>query len=237
MATYVLVHGSAHGGWCYQELARLLRAQGHDVYTPTLTGLGERAHLLSADVDLELHVTDVANVLFYEDLHDVVLVGHSYGGLVITGAADRAIDRVGHLVFLDAITPVNGESLLDFGGGVETVRDTLRVVDGVELVLFPGTGPLPTHGLTDPDQIAWAAPRLTPHPWKTYLQPLELRNESAVWAIPQTHIVASPPLAEQHPERLAAARDAGRVFFIDTGHDVMMTEPDAVADILLGISE
>ena len=154
---------------------------------------------------------------------------------MITGAADRAIDRVGHLVFLDAITPVDGESLLDFGGGVETVRDTLRVVDGVELILFPGTGPLPTHGLTDPDQIAWAAPRLTPHPWKTYLQPLELRNGSAVWAIPQTHIVASPPLAEHHPERLAAARDAGRVFFIDTGHDVMMTEPDAVAEILLAI--
>ena len=147
MATYVLVHGSAHGGWCYQAVARLLRAQGHDVYTPTLTGLGERSHLL-----------------------------------------------------------------------------------------FPGTGPLPTHGLTDPDQIAWASPRLTPHPWKTYLQPLRLGNESEVWAIPQTHIVASRPLAEHHPERLAAARDAGRVHFIDTGHDVMMTEPDAVAEILLGVA-
>lgn len=236
MATYVLVHGSAHGGWCYQDLARLLRVQGHDVYTPTLTGLGERAHLLSTDVDLDMHVTDVANVLFYEDLHDVVLVGHSYGGLVITGVADRVTDRVGHLVFLDAITPANGESLLDFGGGVDSVRDTLRVVDGVELVLFPGTGPLPTHGLTDPDQIVWAHERLTPHPWKTYLQPLILQNEATVWAIPQTHIVASRPLAEVHPERLAAARDAGRVFFIDTGHDVMMTEPVAVAEILLGIA-
>ena len=234
MATYVLVHGSAHGGWCYQDLARLLRAQGHDVYTPTLTGLGERAHLLSADVDLETHITDVANVLFYEDLHDVVLVGHSYGGLVITGAADRAIDRVGHLVFLDAITPIDGESLLDFGGGVETVRDTLRVVDGVELVLFPGTGPLPTHGLTDPDQIAWAHERLTPHPWKTYLQPLESATSRRCGPSPRPTSWRLP-LAEHHPERLAAAREAGRVFFIDTGHDVMMTEPDAVAEILLAI--
>ena len=131
MATYVLVHGSAHGGWCYQDLARLLRAAGPRRVHADAHRLGRAlAPAVGPDVDLETHITDVANVLFYEDLHDVVLVGHSYGGLVITGAADRAIDRVGHLVFLDAITPANGESLLDFGGGVETVRDTLRVVEG-----------------------------------------------------------------------------------------------------------
>src|SRR6185295_9033166 len=101
MRTYVLVHGGGHGGWCYQRVARLLRARGHEVYTPTLTGLGERAHLLSAAVDLDLHVTDVVNVLEYEDLRDVILVGHSYGGMVITGVADRATDRIGHIVFLD----------------------------------------------------------------------------------------------------------------------------------------
>ena len=104
MATYVLVHGGGHGGWCYQRVARILRAAGHDVYTPTLTGLGERSHLVSADVDLDLHIRDIVAVLHYEDLRDVILVGHSYGGMVITGVADRATDRVGRLVYLDAAT-------------------------------------------------------------------------------------------------------------------------------------
>src|SRR5262245_33712988 len=116
MATYVLVHGGAHGGWCYQKVARLLRTAGHEVYTPTLTGLGERSHLVSEKVDLDLHIRDIVAVLFYEDLRDVVLVGHSYGGMVITGVADRASDRIGRLVFLDAANPVNHQSLVDVSG-------------------------------------------------------------------------------------------------------------------------
>ena len=110
MATYVLVHGGGHGGWCYRRVARILRAAGHDVYTPTMTGLGERAHLVGSDVDLDLHIRDIAAVLHYEDLRDVILVGHSYGGMVITGVADRATGRIGRLVYLDAATPVNGQS-------------------------------------------------------------------------------------------------------------------------------
>ena len=100
MAIYVLVHGGAHGGWCYRDVARLLRSAGHDEYTPTLTGLGERSHLLGPGIDLDTHITDVMAVLHYEDLRDVILVGHSYGGMVITGVADRAADRVGHIVYL-----------------------------------------------------------------------------------------------------------------------------------------
>lgn len=95
MATYVLVHGGGHGGWCYRKVAALLRQAGHDVYTPTLTGLGERAHLVSGDVDLDLHIRDITAVLHYDDLRDVILVGHSYGGMVITGVADRSSDRIG----------------------------------------------------------------------------------------------------------------------------------------------
>ena len=137
MATYVLVHGGGHGGWCYQRVARLLRAEGHDVYTPTLTGLGERAHLFDDRVDLDRHVADVAAVLRVEDLRDVILVGHSYGGMVITGAADREADRVGRLVYLDAATPVHGQSLVDVAGPViNAVRPMGEVVDGIELVLL-----------------------------------------------------------------------------------------------------
>ena len=104
MATYVLVHGGGHGGWCYQRVAPILRSSGHDVYTPTMTGLGERAHLLDDRVDLNLHIEDVAAVLHYEDLREVILVGHSYGGMVITGVADRVVGRIGRLVYLDAAT-------------------------------------------------------------------------------------------------------------------------------------
>ncbi len=118
MATYVLVHGGGHGGWCYQRVARILRASGHEVYAPTLTGLGERSHLLNSDVDLHRHIEDVVAVLHYEDLRDVILVGHSYGGMVITGVADRASDRIGRLVYLDAATPRNGQSLVDVAGPI-----------------------------------------------------------------------------------------------------------------------
>ena len=118
MATYVLVHGGGHGGWCYQRVARLLRSAGHEVYTPTLTGLGERSHLLSPDIDLDLHIRDVVAVLHYEDLDDVILVGHSYGGMVITGVADRAADRIGRVVYLDAANPENGQSLVDVAGPI-----------------------------------------------------------------------------------------------------------------------
>jgi pimeloyl-ACP methyl ester carboxylesterase len=237
MATYVLVHGGAHGGWCYQRVARILRNAGHDVYTPTMTGVGERSHLISRDIDLDLHIRDITAVLQYEDLSDVILVGHSYGGMVITGVADCAADRVGRLVYLDAATPVNNQSLVDVAGPLmEMARRDGRVVDGVELVLFPGTEPLANYGVTDPDDIAWLAERLTPHPWKCFEQPLRLTNEAALGAIPQYHVVCTSTLATRDPEQMARARAEGRLWDIDTGHDLMITEPRAVADALLEIA-
>lgn len=111
MATFVLVHGGGHGGWCYQQVARRLRAAGHEVHCPTLTGLGERAHLLNADIDLDTHIQDVVALMTFEGLEDVILVGHSYGGMVLTGVADRAAERIRELVYLDAAHPRDGESL------------------------------------------------------------------------------------------------------------------------------
>jgi pimeloyl-ACP methyl ester carboxylesterase len=227
MATFVLVHGGGHGGWCYQKVARRLRADGHEVHTPTLTGLGERSHLVGPQVDLELHVTDVVNVLDFEDLRDVILVGHSYGGMVITWVADRAADRVGKLVFLDAANPVNGQSLVDVTGGmIEMTREAGKTVDGVELVLFPGTDPLGYFGVTDPDDIAWMQERLTPHPWACFEQKLELTNEDALWAIPQFHIVCTSTLAGRDPALVGPVEAEGRLWCVDTGHDLMITEPE-----------
>ncbi len=141
MHTYVLVHGGGHGGWCYDKVTRRLQALGHRVYAPSLPGLGEHAHVVSPAIDLDAHIDDVVNLLFYEDLHDVIIVGHSYGGMVITGVADRAADRVGKVVYLDAANPVNGQSLVDVAGPhMLMAREMGEVRDGIELVLLPGDG-------------------------------------------------------------------------------------------------
>ncbi|HEU5302966.1 MAG TPA: alpha/beta hydrolase [Acidimicrobiia bacterium] len=237
MTTYVLVHGGGHGGWCYQKVARILRANGRDVYAPSLTGLGERSHLLGPDVDLDTHITDITSLLQFEDLRDVILVGHSYGGMVITGVADRAHERIGTLVFLDAANPRDGQSLVDVAGPViEAVRPSGRVVDGVELVLFPSPDAGAFFGVTDPDDLAWMAERLTPHPWSCFEQPLRLEHEDELWAIPQAHIVCTSTLPTRDPDLMASAREAGRLWNIDTGHDLMITEPELVADALLELA-
>jgi pimeloyl-ACP methyl ester carboxylesterase len=114
MATFVLVHGAWHGGWCYARTAKLLRDQGHDVFTPTLTGLGERSHLASAAINLSVHIQDVINTIKWEGLTDVVLCGHSYGGMVITGVADQLAERIRSLVYLDAFVPESGKALWDY---------------------------------------------------------------------------------------------------------------------------
>ena len=235
-ATYVLVHGGGHGGWCYQRVARLLRAEGHEVYTPTLTGLGERSHLLSSSIDLDTHITDVVNTLEYENLHDVILVGHSYGGMVITGVADRASKRVGHRVYLDAATPQDGESLLDLAAPLlNAARQHARIENGVELVLDPGTDPLGFYGVTDPAQIEWMKTRLTPHPWKSFEQKLRLHNEEALARIPPSHIVCTSTLSGRNVQALKAKAE-GRFWDIDTGHDLMITEPQRVADLLMRVA-
>ncbi len=175
MATFVLVHGGGHGGWCYQRVARRLRDQGHDVYTPTLTGLGERSHLATPTTDLDTHVTDVAAVLHYEDLTDVVLVGHSYGGMVITGAADRAAERIGRLVYLDADVPRDGESEFDLMPADECAgyEESARARGNGWLVPPPFPDPLPP-GL--PPVVVWGVGRMAPHPLATMTQPLRLSD-------------------------------------------------------------
>jgi pimeloyl-ACP methyl ester carboxylesterase len=236
VATYVLVHGGGHGGWCYQPVARLLRAKGHEVYAPSLTGLGEREHLFRCGVDLDCHIEDIVKLLHFEDLHRVILVGHSYGGMVITGAADRAIDRVGHLVYLDAATPADGQSLVDMAGPyMAAARADSRIVDGVELCLYPSDETIQFYGVIDPEQIAWMKARLTPHPWRCFEQPIRLTNEDALGRIPQTHISTTFFLDSRDVDHLRQVSN-GRVWDLDTGHDMMLTEPKWVAEKLLSVA-
>lgn len=233
----MLVHGGGHGGWCYQPVARLLRAEGHEVYTPTLTGLGERSHLLTAEVDLSLHIADVVNVLHYEDLTDVILVGHSYGGMVITGVADRVPLRIGQLVYLDGAIPANGESLAEMTPKLmQAAHDEVQVVNSTEVVLSLGPEAGRRYGVTDPTALAWMQERLTPHPWRSFTEPLRMGDEAAVKKIPRTNINCTETLGLRPPERAARAYDADRVWEIDTGHDLMITEPGAVAGMLVSLA-
>jgi pimeloyl-ACP methyl ester carboxylesterase len=198
-----------------------------------MTGLGERRHLLDASIDLDTHITDIVNVLDYEDLHDVILAGHSYGGMVITGVADRAIDRVGQLVYLDAAIPVNGESLCDVAPHLMSDAATQnRIVDGVELRIVAPENAHEYFGVTAPDDVAWMTDRLGPQPWRTYTQALRLTDEAAVRRIPRTIISCAATLRlvlQAEPQRWF---QGDRVWEIDTGHDMMLTEPLVLAEML-----
>lgn len=236
MATFVLVHGGMHGGWCYQRLARLLREAGHEVYCPTLSGLAENRHRLDASINLETHIEDVASLLFHEDLSNVYLAGHSYGGMVITGVADRALERVGHLIFLDASHPKNGEALTDVAPGMmEMAHGFMKVVNGAETVELPDEIGIASYGLPDPADWEWAKPRLAPQPWACFTQKLRLNREEEMRRIPRTSINCTPTIDVRPSAMRQRAFEAKHLFEIDTGHDLMITEPRKVADMLIEV--
>ena len=238
-ATYVLVHGAGHGGWCWQRVARLLRAEGHDVHTPTLTGLGDRSHLLTPEVGLGTHIGDVVSLLFHEDLREVILVGHSYGGMVITGVADRALDRIGQLVFLDAAIPCSGEALASISPALAEFRESEgKAIDGVELLLFPDQPVARAiYGVDDEADWAWMLPRLRPQPWRTFDEPLVLANPQGVARLPRTVINCPSTLAARGVnEKLDRYFVGDRVWELDTGHDTMITEPEKTAEMFLRLA-
>jgi pimeloyl-ACP methyl ester carboxylesterase len=224
-ATFVLVHGAWHGGWCWKKLTPLLQAAGHQVVTPTLTGLGERSHLLAPEVDLDTHIQDITAVLEYEDLRDVVLVGHSYGGMVIAGVASKVGARLAHLVYLDAFLPENGKAVKDYVPLPPTRDDGWRM---------PPLGPPSAFDVTDERDVAWVAPRLGDQPLKTFTQPVQLSADENS-SMSQTFIqcTQAPFFAE------AAARARRRGFqyreLFSAGHDAMITRPTELAKILLGL--
>ena len=180
--TYVIVHGAWGGGWDWKQVDSALEATGNKVYRPTLTGLGERVHLLTPAVDLTTHITDIVNVITFENLRDVVLVGHSYGGMVISGVADRVPDRIRHLVYVDAIVPNDGESAVTAARGMPLGRGISSMVESAKngaiapVWVKPGTSP----------------PSDVPHPVKTLTQPLRLVNATAR-RVPATYILTVDP--------------------------------------------
>ena len=230
-APIVLVHGAWHGGWCWKRVAPILRAAGHDVFTPTLTGLGERVHLAGAGIDLQTHVADVLNVLEAEELSGVVLVGHSYAGLVITGVADRAGGKLRGLVYLDAFVPENGRSLLDYIPAER--RESLIKAGEASGYLDPL--PVERLGVTEAADREWVARRLTRQPYATFSQPLRFKGDG-VGRLPRTYVYCSKAPLGTFDQFAARFRSdpAWKVHDLASGHDCMITDPQAVARIVLG---
>jgi len=229
--TFVLVHGAWHGGWCWSKVASILRGRGHTVLTPTQTGLGERSHLLSRSIDLDVFVADVANVLQWEDLNDVVLVGHSFGGNAVSGVADRMRDRVRQLVYLDALVLENARTPFDRlpAGEVEARLKSARESSGGLSLPVPNAT---VFGISDPAQASFVQARMTPHPLATYTSPLKLANKVGN-GLPATYIVCSDPIYKALESSRDWVKAAGwRTIEIATGHDAMVTAPDPLADLL-----
>lgn len=227
MATFVLVPGGSNGGWYLKGVAQPLQAAGHVVYRCTLTGLGERTHLATPEVGLDTHIQDIVNVLRYEDLHDVILMGHSYGGMVITGVAEQEAERLAHLVYIDAIVPHDGESLTTAFGRDNGAAMLERARTAGNGWLLPVTG-----ANTD-----W---RHSPHPLKCMTQPLAINNPAAA-VIPRTYLYCT---ADKQPgssyggisESAQRAREAGWSYHeIDATHSVLRTHPQDVARLLLSL--
>lgn len=230
MSTYVLVHGAWHGGWCWRFVRDGLESSGHRVYAPSLTGLGERRHLARLDIDLDTHVEDVVSLLEMEDLRDVVLVGHSYGGMVVTGAADRAHSRIAGLVYLDAFVPENGKCALDY----VVPERAARMREEGERVGSITPPPVSLWGLTKPEHVDFVRPREVRHPYRTMTQPIRIRNRDALARIPKTFVYCSSPATGSFDGFASRYRNdpAWRFHELATGHDAMILMPEAVADIL-----
>jgi pimeloyl-ACP methyl ester carboxylesterase len=231
---FVLVHGAWHGGWCWRDVAAVLRTAGHQVFTPTMTGLGERAHLLNAQVGLSTFIDDIAAVILSEELDNVVLVGHSFGGHVINGVADRMPQLLRQLIYLDGLVVQHGQSALSImPPAVQAERTRTMDAEGLRMTI-----PSPDQfGLSDPAQLAWVMRQLTPHPLKGYTEPLQLQHPLGN-GLPKTYIAVTdpwyPPLAElrqwvrSQPDwdwrELAAC------------HNAMVSAPLALASLLMELA-
>jgi pimeloyl-ACP methyl ester carboxylesterase len=230
MATFVLVHGAWHGSWCWKRVRKALQSEGHEVFTPTLTGIGERSHLISPQVTLDTHIADVVNLIRWEELTDVVLCGHSYGGCVITGAADRVAERIEALVYLDAFILGDGQGLHDLLP--PEVRDAQvkgAALHGHGWQVQPISAEFFQVNAAD---RAWVDRQCTPQPLATFAQPVRLRN--AFPAAKCTHILATGYEHSPFPPFHEIAKTKGwRTSTIDCGHDVMLDRPNELVGMLL----
>ena len=235
MSVYVLVHGAWGGSWCWKGIRRALQARGHEVFTPTLSGVGERSHLLSKQLDLHTHIADVVNLIRWEELSDVVLCGHSYGGCVVTGAADQIADRIRALVYVDAFVPDSGQSLHDTLPAEQRdaqVRGAIETGDGWRVP--PISAEIFNVNLRD---RAWVNQQRTPHSLACFQQPLKLTG--AIEQIQDiTYILATGWEHSPFPQFYEKAKAKGwRTLTMECGHDVMQDKPEDLLEVLLAVPQ
>src|SRR3982075_3742439 len=224
-ATFLVCHGAWSAGWAWKKKHPLMAARGHRLVTPTYTGLGERAHLAHPSIDLETHIQDVLNVIKYEDLRDIVLIGHSYGGMVATGVADRARDRIAQLIYIDAFVPDDGQSLLDLNEPArERMRDLAKAGDGWRVP------PNPTPPDTSPADVEWLSERRVHMPLKCFEMRLKLQGGELT--LPRSYIYATriTPADTFRPFAERAKSEPGWSYYeLDASHSPNVTAPEALA--------
>lgn len=235
MATFVLVHGAWSGAHGWRHVRKLLAAEGHEVYTPSLTGIGERVHLAGPQVDLTTQVNDVVNQVVFEDLHDIVLVGYSYGGVVVTAATEHIHDRIRELVFLDAFVPSDGESAfsaLGLGGGPNMIGL------GDDWLIPP-----PARDYDDPDEAAWQTPRRVAHPVRCFTEPVRLTTplEQRTFGLTYIKAIGEPRdtpggAAFWEAGQRAQASARWRYHEIDTNHMVASNRPAELVQLLVDVA-
>jgi len=227
MPIIVLAHGAWSAAWAWKKVQPLMAAAGHQFFAPSYTGLGERAHLASPDNDLDTHIQDVLGVLKFEDLRNVVLIGHSYGGMVATGVADRVPERIAQIIYLDAFVPEDGQALADFWPEAERRRRMEGVTAGDGWRLPPN--PIPPDTLAEDE--AWIAKFRMPQSVKCFEQPIRLRTRLT---LPRSYIQCMR-YAEQGPFGQFAARarvEGWPTYELDASHSPNVTAPDALMELL-----
>lgn len=237
MTSFVLVHGAWCGGWVWRDVAGLLRAAGHEVFTPTLTGMGERSHLLSADVNLSTHIRDIVNVIDYERLDGVALVAHSYGGMVATGVADRIADRIDALIYLDAALPEDGQAMLDLVSG-ERKETVMRLAEEEGGGIAVPQSLLLDTGIEDADRRAAFVARTCPHPLASQLEPIRLAGNFQTIRR-KAYVLAAISNSHRFRNYMEWARSApGWVGEeIQSLHFPMATMPGETADLIMRLSD
>jgi pimeloyl-ACP methyl ester carboxylesterase len=234
MATFVLVHGAWHGSWCWKRVRKALQMQGHEVFTPTLTGVGERAHLLSRDINLDTHIADVENLIRWEELNNVILCGHSYAGCVIRGVADRIPERIGALTYLDAFVPESGHGLFDYLPPETRAQQMEGVRQSGEGWKVP---PIPAEVFNvNAKDRDWVNRQCTMQPFATFMQPVRLTG--AIERIKNvTYILASDWEGSPFPQFFEKAKASGwKTRDIPCGHDVMLDRPEELVRALLDVA-
>lgn len=235
MSTFVLIHGAWHGGWCWRDVQALLERDGHRVETPTLMGLAERADLMSEELTLDILIDDLTKTFEAEGVQDAIIVGHSFGGSMISGVTERVPDRISQLVYLDAAVLTNGESMFDCQAP-DLVEERLRAAEESSGSMSLPTPSCDKLGILNADQCEYVQANLTPHPLGTYTSPLNLKRAPGE-GFPCTYI----PCVDPDYTPLNWSRDRARAYGwpvipIATGHDAMVSAPEELSKILMGIA-